>query len=113
MRSFSWPGSAKILPLAVVLSLGAAEAQTVCRDTTLGGQSCRGGMIPPPMARPPLTGQADGLEDVRRSHPQLDTGPDVIPARKRNRLGTTLPDRPIGNSGMRCRPDRLGNLVCR
>jgi hypothetical protein len=102
-----------ILPMAMALSLEAAQAQTVCRNTALGGQRCRGGEIPPPMARPPLTGQEEGLEGVRRAHPDLDTGPDIVPARKRNRLGTTLPDRPVGAGGMRCRTDRLGNLVCR
>lgn len=88
-----------------------ALAQPVCRPNALGQETCRAGAIRP-MPRPEILEYGQGLELVVEDREPAKIGPVIIPARKRTRLGTTLPDRsdnPIGGS---CRQDRLGNLVC-
>lgn len=103
-----------MLLIAVGLFLASpAGAQEVCRPNTLGGQTCMGNTVPPPLARPTIWPDEDGLAEVRRNHPDPETGPQVIPARKTNRLGSTLPGRPVAGGGVRCRADRLGNTICR
>lgn len=102
-----------LLAVIGICLTGMAGAQTVCRPNALGGQTCTGRSEPRPLPRPPLWQDEDGLAEVRRNHPDPDTGPQVIPARKTNRLGSTLPGRPVAGGGARCRADRLGNTICR
>jgi hypothetical protein len=99
--------------LVVVAGAGDAVAQVACRPDRVGNQSCLGPHIPPPLARPPGFAARDGLtKALDATQAGEDLGPEVIPSRRQNRLGTTFTDAPNTTIGGRCRADRLGNLVC-
>jgi hypothetical protein len=85
-----------------------AAAQETCRPTALGAVGCLGPTEPPPRARPPGEPLKDGLQQVLDA---VATVPDpaFVPARRTNRLGTTLPERPVSGP---CRRDSLGHLRC-
>lgn len=99
--------------LASLAAATAAPAQVACRPNRLGTETCRGPYVPPPLARPPGFEARQGLgRALAREDPDLKV-PEIIPSRKRSRLGKTFTndqDRAIGGP---CRADRLGNLVCR
>lgn len=111
--TFRSPGWRATLVAALLCTAsGAAHAQTTCRPNALGRETCLRANEPPPLPRPPgLVEKRGYAEKLPRSDP-ADTGPQLIPGRKRNRLGSTLPGEPVRGIGGTCRSDRLGNLVC-
>ena len=101
-----------LLVAATILGLtGGAPAvgDTVCRPTALGTSLRCSGPAVRPQPRPPYV-RNRGLDQVVRPADPTDTGGRFVPARETNRLGTTVTDGPLPGA---CRPDRLGNTICR
>jgi hypothetical protein len=100
--------AATLLALTLVLVPDApAGAQTTCRASALGSVVCP---VKAPPPRQPYQADTQALDRVRREATPPAGPPVLVPARRTNRLGSTRVDaaRPVG----RCRPDRLGNLLC-
>lgn len=89
---------------------GYAEGQDVCRPNALGAVTCTGPHVPAPMPRPVLDVRKRGLEKVQAAPGAQPGPPAFVPARRTNRLGSTLPE---GRVTGPCRRDNLGNLRCR
>jgi hypothetical protein len=99
-----------VVALAPLAAAAPGAAQTTCRPNALGAVDCRE-FVPPPKPRPPYRSTVQGLDRVQEFPPSGETNPEFIPARRTRGLGTILPD-PGTGPGL-CRPDALGNLVCR
>jgi hypothetical protein len=99
--------AASVLCLALLAPW--ATAQEVCRANALGAVGCLRAVEPPPVARPPGEPLKQGLRPVLDAAATVPD-PGFVPARRTNRLGTTLPEHPVSGP---CRRDALGHLRCR
>ena len=100
--------------LAAMLAAPAAPlpAQSVCRPNALGAYACLGPSVPPPMPRPVFVKRKRGLDQVWPPEAAGSAAPEFIPAWRRTGLGSILLERSECGSGLPCRTDSLGNLIC-
>jgi hypothetical protein len=111
--------------IGIGLGIAAASvpvaAQVVCRPNALGTSICMGA---PPAAPIGSIQRSPPLQRIERGRVVVGPagGPTLAPARRTDALGTTilepgdLPPRrssPVMAPTATCRPDALGNLICR
>jgi hypothetical protein len=103
--------AATVVTMAVLL-LGpaGARADTICRTSALGVETCTGPAVRPEPRRQ-IRSDVQALDRVlvRPDAGQPET--EFVPARRRGRLSTTIIDT-TGPVEL-CRADALGNLRCR